>query len=157
LVSQAKLFAYEDEIEHNKFLEFLYYQAVAKYDDELFPLYINVGKALNDKKYHIYDITKKLRDTANRINGLEQPSIDEGDTLESDISDDNISQNTDSVNREFSEIKKIPLPNFQMTRGKEFYSLASIIIFHFPEKVKRKNKTNVPKAQFMQFTAIHDT
>lgn len=47
---------------------------MVRYDGEKFPLYLNVGKGLNDRKYHIYDITKTIRDTANRINGFERPN-----------------------------------------------------------------------------------
>jgi hypothetical protein len=65
----------------------------------------NVGLCINDKTYHIYDITKKIRDTANRINGLEQPSINKGDALENDISDKIISHPNEVVKK---QLKKDP-------------------------------------------------
>lgn len=53
-----------------------------------------VGKAKNDGLYHIYDLTKKIRDTANRINGLERPKPNEGYALENDVSKNSISKDS---------------------------------------------------------------
>ncbi len=87
LVEKAKLFAEDKNVEHNKFKYFCYYQSFVKYKNEIFPLYLNVGLGINDSKYHLYDVTKKIRDTANRINGLERPIPNEGYALENGISD----------------------------------------------------------------------
>ena len=103
LIENAQLYAEDTNADHNKFSEFLYYEAVVKYRNEQYPLYLNVGLAKNDKTYHIYDITKKIRDTANRINGLERPS-NEGNALESDISDNRIPQNPQFVNTQDEDI-----------------------------------------------------
>ena len=102
LISQSTLYARDSEAEHNKFNEFLYYKAVVRYGAEEFPLYLNVGKGINDSKYHIYDITKKIRDTAGRINGLERPKPNEGYALENGISNNRISQNDEFVNTQNS-------------------------------------------------------
>ena len=104
LVSQATLHAYDDTVEHNKFDHFLYYKAVVRYDNEKFPLYLNVGRGINDKKYHLYDITKKIKDTANRINGFERPKPNEGYALQNGISDNSISQTDDFVNTQSENI-----------------------------------------------------
>ncbi|MBR6604118.1 MAG: hypothetical protein IKK94_08895, partial [Clostridia bacterium] len=93
LVETARLFAEETNVDHNKFNYFCYYKADVRYEDEIFPIYINVGKAINDGSYHIYDITKKIRDTADRINGLERPKPNEGYAQRNDISNNSISQN----------------------------------------------------------------
>ena len=103
LINQAVVYAEENDVDHNKFNHFLYYESIVKYDGEVFPLYLNVGKGINDGKYHLYDITKKIRDTANRINGLERPKPNEGYAQENDISTNNISQKTKIVNSKFSE------------------------------------------------------
>lgn len=52
----------------------------------------------NDGTYHIYDIRKNIKDTANRINGLERPIIDEGNALQNGISTDSISKTKETVN-----------------------------------------------------------
>ena len=39
-------------------------------EDDIFPIYLNVGRGKNDNRFHLYDITHKLRDTADRVNGL---------------------------------------------------------------------------------------
>ena len=117
LVTQAELYAYDNDAKHNKFDQFLYYQAMVRYDNEEFPLYLNVGRGLNDKKYHIYDITKKLRDTANRINGFLRPKPNEGYAIESDISNKRIPHFDNSVKK---QLKKSPsyAPTFYSQMGK---------------------------------------
>ena len=40
------------------------------------------GDIINDGKYHIYDITNRIRDTAHRINGVERPKPNEGYALQ---------------------------------------------------------------------------
>ena len=49
-----------------------------KYKEDIYPVYFNIGKGISDKKHLVYDITKKIGDTANRINGLERPKPNEG-------------------------------------------------------------------------------
>ena len=58
----------------------------------------NVGRSKNDGVYHLYDITKKIRDTADRINGLERPKSNEGYAYISGVSNTNVAQNTTDVN-----------------------------------------------------------
>ncbi len=91
----AKLYAKAEGITHPKFNSFYYYKAIVRYDGDTFPIFVNVGRASNDKSYHIYDITNKIRDTADRINGLERPKPNEGYALTNGISTNNISQKTD--------------------------------------------------------------
>ena len=59
LVETAVLCASDTKAGHNKFSEFWYYKAEVRFKGQEFPLYVNVGKAINDGTYHIYDITKK--------------------------------------------------------------------------------------------------
>ena len=89
------MYAYANDVDHTKFDRFLYYRALAKYHDEQFALYLNVGRGFNDKKYHLYDITKQIRDTADRINGLERPKPNEGYALTNGISNKSIPLETD--------------------------------------------------------------
>ena len=99
LVKVAELYAQDDNVDHNKFNRFYYYKATVVYDGETFPIYLNVGRAINDGKYHIYDITNKIRDTADRINGLERPKPNEGYALTNGISNKSIPQESENVNR----------------------------------------------------------
>ena len=73
-----------------------------KYGKDQFPIYLNVGRGINDGKYHIYDITNKIRDTADRINGLERPKPNEGYALTSGISKTSIRNSGESVNKKVS-------------------------------------------------------
>ena len=95
IIQTATLYATDSNVEHNKFDYFYYYQAKVKYDGEIFPIYLNVGRAKNNRENHIYDITNKIRDTADRINGLERPKPNEGYALTNGISNKSISQNSD--------------------------------------------------------------
>lgn len=99
LISSAVIFAEEHTV-HKKFNYFRYYAVNVKYDDEVFPIYLNVGRAKNTGLYHLYDITNKIRDTANRINGFEGlrefPSIN-------DISTDSISDSPSKSQEKFSD------------------------------------------------------
>ncbi len=85
-------------MEHDKFNYFCYYKADVRYENEVFPLYLNVGKGKNDGKYHVYDITNKIRDTADRINGLERPKPNEGYALTNDVSEFSIPNSSENVN-----------------------------------------------------------
>ena len=62
IVEKAELYAEDTNVKHKKFNYFCYYEAYVRYKNRTYPLYLNVGRGINDGKYHIYDITKKLRD-----------------------------------------------------------------------------------------------
>lgn len=102
LVENADLYAEDKNVEHNKFDYFCYYRADVKYGEDQFPVYLNVGRGKNDGKYHIYDITNKIRDTADRINGLERPKPNEGYALTSGISKNSIRNPGETVNKKVS-------------------------------------------------------
>lgn len=99
LVENARLYAEDANVEHNKFKYFCYYIADVKYENETFPIYLNVGLGINDNKYHLYDITNRIRDTADRINGLERPG---GYALTNGVSNDIIDSDSKNVNRKMS-------------------------------------------------------
>ena len=98
IVQKATLYAEDTNVEHNKFNYFCYYKAKVKYQEDIYSIYINVGKGKNDDKYHIYDITKKIRDTAHRVNDVERPKPNEGYALENGISNNRIPQSKSVVN-----------------------------------------------------------
>lgn len=98
IIETAIPYAQDLNADHNKFDSFLYYQANVKFGNEIFPVYLNIGKAKNDGKYHIYDITNKIKDTADRINGLERPKPNEGYALKNGISNNSVHQNSEIVN-----------------------------------------------------------
>ena len=60
------------------------------------PKYFFGGRAKNDGKFHIYDITNKIRDTADRMNGLERPV---GNALTNGIPANSIAHPNDIVKR----------------------------------------------------------
>ncbi len=99
IVEKATLYAEDDNVEHKKFNYFCYYKINVKYGQNTYSLYLNVGRGINDGKYHLYDITKKIRDTANRINGLERPKPNEGYALENDVSNNSIPHASLSVKK----------------------------------------------------------
>lgn len=99
LVKTAILYAEDTNPTHNKFDYFCYYRVLVRYKNDTYPVYLNVGKAKNDNSYHIYDITKNIKDTANRINGLERPKTSKGYALQSGISTSIISDTTEKSNR----------------------------------------------------------
>lgn len=116
IIKNARLYAQDVNVDHNKFDLFYYYEATVKYDGETFPVYLNIGRAKNDGKYHIYDITNKIRDTADRINGLERPKPNEGYALKNGISNSSIHQNGVNVK---SKTKKVTIdPTFVDDEGK---------------------------------------
>lgn len=102
LINRATLYAEDTKVSHNKFDYFCYYKANVKYGNEIFPIYLNVGKGINDQKYHLYDITEKLRDTVNRIDGFERPKPNEGYALESSVSINSIPNSSENVNNDVS-------------------------------------------------------
>ena len=92
IVESATLIAEEESAKENKFSHFWYYKADALYEGELVSLYVNVGQARNDASYHIYDLTKKLRDTAHRVYDVGRPV---GNAILNGISDNSIPQNSE--------------------------------------------------------------
>ena len=73
LIQSAEPYAEDTNVEHNKFDYFKYYEAFVKYDNQTFPIYFNVGRGKFDSKYHLYDITQRIKDTAHRFNDVGRP------------------------------------------------------------------------------------
>ena len=92
IVEAAELVAEEASTKENKFSHFWYYEAHALYEGEPISLYVNVGQARNASSYHIYDITKKIRDTAHRVYDVGRPV---GHALLNGISGTSIPQNSE--------------------------------------------------------------
>lgn len=58
LVENAEFVGETENVEHKKFEAFSYYRIEFVYGGKSFDVLFNVGRAINDKKYHIYAITK---------------------------------------------------------------------------------------------------
>lgn len=99
IVENAELVAEENSKKDKKFSHFYYYEAPVKYNNDVFNIYLNVGVAKNDKTNHIYDITQKLRDTAQRI---AVGRLSKSFALGSGISTKSISENSENVNEKYS-------------------------------------------------------
>lgn len=102
IIERAKLYAIDSQVEHKKFDEFRYYQANVKYGDEVYPVYLNVGRSKNGDGYHIYDITKKIGATVKQKYALERVKNDLRSETDSPISNKIISQPSNSVKKKFS-------------------------------------------------------
>ncbi len=96
IVEKAKFTAYEDSKDiSDKFNSYRYYETFVKYDNDIFPVYVNVGLTKNDKTYHVYDITQKIRDTAHRVNDVWR--LSKSFAIENGISTNRISQKSENV------------------------------------------------------------
>lgn len=96
LIQKSQLFAEERSTKERKFDYFYYYKVNVKYGKDIFPIFVNVGRARNDATYHIYDITQKLRDTAHRVNDVER--LEKSDALKNSISENSLSYSLNNVN-----------------------------------------------------------
>ena len=96
LIKKAKLYSVATNVVHNKFTEFRYYKANVKFGDEIYPIYLNVGKAKNGDGYHLYDITKKIGDFAKHKDALERVNKDLRSEIESP--NNNYTQNKGKIN-----------------------------------------------------------
>ena len=125
VIRSAQLYAYEDNVEHNKFDAFKYYKANVRYGEEVIPVYLNVGKAINDGIYHLYDITDKLRDTVNPISDLDRARglLPTNGISNENIQDTRQSVNMDSLNNSdennVENLKKTIGDQYRLTVGKE--------------------------------------
>ena len=103
IIEKAELYAEDNNVEHNKFNYFCYYRAFVRVGKDIVPVYLNVGKGINDGKYHVYDITNKIRDTAHRINGVERPKPNEGYALQTVSHDYTVPQDGTGVKNNISD------------------------------------------------------
>jgi hypothetical protein len=100
IIEQAKLYAEDNNVTHNKFDAFSYYTATVKYGKDTFDLSINVGRAKNDGSYHVYEINhpQNIRDTAGRASlGLGRPKPNEGYALKNGVSNTTVPQRDGGV------------------------------------------------------------
>ena len=106
IVETAKPYAYEDDVDHDKFSYFRYYQAFVKYGDDTFPVYVNVGLTRNKTGYKIYDLTEKIRDTAHLLKGVER--LPDGSiALGNGILDNSVPQTSENVKPKSEKISSI--------------------------------------------------
>ena len=97
LIEQANLFAHVDNVVHDKFDAFFYYETTIAFNGETDRIVLNVGRSKYDNKNHIYDITKyKERSVANQSStGLSRPV---GNALKNNASNNSISENSEKIN-----------------------------------------------------------
>ena len=99
IIKSAKIYN-EVSVTHNKFEKFRYYEIPVRYNDSIVFVTVNVGKGINDGKYHIYDLTEpKERNTPNRINGFVRPV---GNAVGKGVSNINIPNSSEAVNEKLS-------------------------------------------------------
>lgn len=108
LIEKAVYCAYDYNADHDKFDSFKYYYARVRFGQETFDAFLNIGRAINDHKYHLYEITPNLRKTANLLKGFERAM---GLRSGSDFSIETISQPTLSVKPVSQEISSASLTN----------------------------------------------
>ena len=94
IISKAKYDHSAYNVEHNKFIDFHYYEITVKYGGEEFDLWINVGTGKYDGKNHIYSITNKKEDASTNY-GVGGPV---GNHLQNASSKNSISQNAENSN-----------------------------------------------------------
>ena len=102
IIKTSRLSATDDNVVHNKFDYFYYYESKVRYKNKTFSLFLNIGRAKNDGVYHMYDITdrSKKRDTAGHNNGLVRP---EGNALTNGISNNILPDYKGNVKRTLEE------------------------------------------------------
>ena len=121
IVESADLIAEEASKKEGKFKHFYYYEAQVKYRNESFPVYLNVGVTRNDGSSHIYDITQKLRDTAQPV---AVGRLSQSFALGNGISDNSVSDSSTNVNsfsREPETLNELRRQNTQLKKRAEYW------------------------------------
>ncbi|MBQ9113915.1 MAG: hypothetical protein IJY05_03225 [Clostridia bacterium] len=107
LIENARLFAEETKVKHNKFDAFSYYKIKVSFEGETFAVLLNVGRAKNNGRYHIYSITNynKKRVAGRASLGLSRPV---GNAIKNDSSTTIIHETSEksTQNQENSDIIK---------------------------------------------------
>ena len=75
IIQEAKYFADDSAVTHNKFDYFAYYFTPVRYKGKTYNVIINVGRAKNDGVFHLYDLTNDIKNKriAGRLRGLSGP------------------------------------------------------------------------------------
>lgn len=100
-------------------------------------VYFNIGRGKYDGKFHFYDLTNKIRDTARRINGVERPR---GFLSENGISDISIFKKNEIVNtsseksssrnqQSYEEIKKQSAEGLKNLRAEKNAQIDEALLF----------------------------
>ncbi len=100
VVEEARLVAHEESTKEGKHEYFWYYEAYVRLGEDVFPVYLNVGRAKNDASLHIYDITQKLRDTVHRVNDVMRPV---GYALGNGVPSEILTQPSGGVNTQYTQ------------------------------------------------------
>ena len=100
IIESAVLTASAEKASHKKFDAFRYYAVDIKYENDIYPLLLNVGRSKYTKEHHIYDITKNKRTANQSSTGLSRPV---GNAIKSDSSTNMIPQESTSVKENISD------------------------------------------------------
>ncbi len=97
--------------------------------------------------FHLYDITQKIRDTADRMNGLERPKPNEGYALRNGISNKRVTSSTFNVKQKYSvddsndmrgeDIFEATINIVNGKRGKIIYDVSRV---HWIDNVKNSGE-----------------
>lgn len=155
IVQEARYFADDSEVTHNKFDYFAYYFAPVRYKGKMYNVIVNVGRAKNDGVFHLYDLTNDIKNKriAGRLSGLSGPV---GNRITNDSHDVTIHSSSENVNKKFSmeapvEQKKnlIALHNLDETK-----LLKTLKLGGFPMPSIAITKSDIPHTNFGNITVV---
>ena len=155
IVQEARYFADDSEVTHNKFDYFAYYFAPVRYKGKMYNVIVNVGRAKNDGVFHLYDLTNDIKNKriAGRLSGLSGPV---GNRITNDSHDVTIHSSSENVNKKFSmeapvEQKKnlIALHNLDETK-----LLKTLKLGGFPMPSITITKSDIPHTNFGNITVV---
>ena len=155
IVQEARYFADDSEVTHNKFDYFAYYFAPVRYKGKMYNVIVNVGRAKNDGVFHLYDLTNDIKNKriAGRLSGLSGPV---GNRITNDSHNVTIHSSSENVNKKFSmeapiEQKKnlIALHNLDETK-----LLKTLKLGGFPMPSIAITKSDIPHTNFGNITVV---
>lgn len=98
LVENAQLYTDAPADGHNKFDHFWYYEAVVRYGNDEYSVFLNVGRSHNDRTYHLYDIMTENKRHRRLNEQPQRPKPNEGYAVRSGVSTTTVAQNDSGVN-----------------------------------------------------------
>ncbi|MBQ3202791.1 MAG: hypothetical protein IJB36_04020 [Clostridia bacterium] len=98
LVENARLYTDAPADGHGKFDHFWYYEAIVRYSNDEYSVFLNVGRTHNDRTYHLYDIMTENKRHRRLNEQPQRPKPNEGYAVRSGVSNTNVAQNSTDVN-----------------------------------------------------------
>ncbi len=107
IIQEARYFADDSAVTHDKFDYFAYYFAPVRYKGKVYNVIVNAGRAKNDGVFHLYDLTNDIKNKriAGRISGLSGPV---GNRITNDSYNATILSSEENVNRQYSVSERTP-------------------------------------------------